>query len=431
MVSDWNEEQMGIAAVRIAGQPAYTAGAGGKAGCFEDSALSRPDDDSVVTVDVIVPPEVPPERQTVSIYGLDQLQSVDEAGADEAACRALREEPNPIMTKTIEIAAQALALSPDSAARGEKITITGSGFTQAAAGGNDIRLVSIGGTKVDADPSGFEVGFGGDVTLIVTVPLEVSNGANEVRVEGAENILGQATLMIPEAAITLEPEVSRRSTEVEVTGSGFLANRLVSLTYGGGADVVGALADSKGNVSLTFTVPNSAEIGKTNPVTAVAETASNGRTTRIRAEAGHSTPAPVITTTPDPAGPGDSLTVRGENLPLFSTVTRLEIDGKEMMPRLGSNTDGDGAFEVKVIMPFAEPGDQTLRVEVAGLVVFHTIGVVEPARPSGVVFETLIDAGVLVVVWRYDETEGTWAFFDPRPELAGVNPFMGTDQNAH
>ena len=241
MVSDWNEEQMGIAAVRIAGQPAYTAGAGGKAGCFEDSALSRPDDDSVVTVDVIVPPEVPPERQTVSIYGLDQLQSVDEAGADEAACRALREEPNPIMTKTIEIAAQALALSLDSAARGEKITITGSGFTQAAAGGNDIRLVSIGGTKVDADPSGFEVGFGGDVTLIVTVPLEVSNGANEVRVEGAENILGQATLMIPEAAITLEPEVSRRSTEVEVTGSGFLANRLVSLTYGGRRWRVGRL----------------------------------------------------------------------------------------------------------------------------------------------------------------------------------------------
>ena len=420
MVSDWNEEQMGIAAVRIAGQPAYTAGAGERAGCFEDSALSRPDDDSVVTVDVIVPPEVPPGRQTVSIYGPDQLDATDE---DD--CLALRDEPNPIMTKTVEIAAQALALSPDSAARGEKITITGSGFTQAAGGGDDIHSVSIGGIAVDEDPSAFEVGSGGDVTLIVTVPLEVSNGSNEVRVEGADNILGQATLMIPEAAITLEPEASRRGTEVEVTGSGFLANGLVSLTYGEGADIAGALADSRGNVSLTFTVPNSAVIGKTNPVTAVAEAASNGRTTGVRAESGHSTPVPVITTTPDPAGPGDSLTVRGENLPLYSAVAGLEIDGKEMTPRLGSNTDGDGAFEVKVIMPFAEPGDQTLRVEVAGLVVFHTIAVVGPARPSEAVFKTLIDAGVLVVVWRYDETEGTWAFFDPRPELAGVNDLTG------
>ena len=187
-----------------------------------------------------------------------------------------------------------------------------------------------------------------------------------------------------------------------------------------GADIAGALADSRGNVSLTFTVPNSAEIGKTNPVTAVAETASNGTTTRVRAEAGHSTPALVITTAPDPAAPGDSLTVCGQNLPLYSPVTRLEIDGKQMTPRPGSNTDGDGAFEAKVIMPFAaEPGDQTLRVEVAGVVVFHTMRVID-CRPPEAVFKTLIDAGVLVVAWRYDETEDTWAFFDPRPELADV-----------
>ena len=268
-VSDWQKGLDGVAAVRIAGQPAYTAGAGEQAGCFERSALSSPDDDSVVTVDVVVPPEVPRGRQTVSIYGPDQL--VDADGADEAACLHLRDEPNPIMTKTIEIAAQALVLSPDSAARGEKITITGSGFTQAAGGGNDIHSVSIGGIDVDEDPSGFEVGSRGDVTLIVTVPLEVSNGSNEVRVEGADNVLGQAALMIPEAAITLEPEVSRRGTEVEVTGSGFLANGLVLLTYGDVGDVAGVLADSRGNVSMSFTVPNSAEIGKTNPVTAVAE----------------------------------------------------------------------------------------------------------------------------------------------------------------
>ena len=225
--------------------------------------------------------------------------------------------------------------------------------------------------------------------------------------------------MIPEAAITLEPEMNRRGTEVEVTGSGFLANRLVLLTYGDGGDIAGALADSRGYVPLTFTLPNSAEIGTTNPVTAVAETAENGRTTRVRAEAGHSTPAPVITTTPDPAAPGNSLTVRSENLPLYSPVTRLEIDGKPMTPRPGSDTDGDGAFEAEVIMPFAEPGDQTLRVEVAGVVVFHTMRVID-GRPPEAVFKTLIDAGVLVVVWRYDETEETRAFFDPRPELSDV-----------
>ena len=338
-ISDWDHDYAGVAAVRIAGQPAYPAGAKEQAECFAYASLSGPDDDGVVTLDVIVPSEVPPGRQTVSIYGPDQLEPTGAAGADEDACLTLKGEPNPITTKTIEIAAQALGLYPDSAVRGEKITITGSGFTRAG-GGADIRSVSIGGIDVDEDPSGFEVGSGGDVTLIVTVPLVVSDGANEVWVEGADNTLGQATLMIPEASVALDPQESRRGTEVEVTGSGFLANELLLLTYGDGADIAGALADSKGNISLTFTVPNSAEIGKTHKVTAVAEAARDGRTTKVRAEAGHSTPAPVITTTPDPAAPGDSLTVRGENLPLYFPVTLLEIDGKQVTASPGANTDG-------------------------------------------------------------------------------------------
>ena len=77
-------------------------------------------------------------------------------------------------------------------------------------------------------------------------------------------------------------------------------------------------------------------------------------------------------------------------------------------------------------MPFVEPGDRTLRVEVAEVVVFHIIRVVKstPARPSEAAFKALINAGVLVQVLWYDETGRTWAFFDPSPELAAFSDLI-------
>ena len=39
-------------------------------------------------------------------------------------------------------------------------------------------------------------------------------------------------------------------------------------------------------------------------------------------------------------------------------------------------------------------------------------------RPSEEVFADLVTAGILIVVWHFDNATKEWTFYDPRPELA-------------
>ena len=104
--------------------------------------------------------------------------------------------------------------------------------------------------------------------------------------------LGQATLTVPEAAITVATPESRRGTEVRVAGSNFPAESFVRLSYGDGGDLsqgdepVGfGQADARGSFEVRFPVPLTAVIGRTHKITATVEQVSGGEATAISAEA--------------------------------------------------------------------------------------------------------------------------------------------------
>ena len=46
-------------------------------------------------------------------------------------------------------------------------------------------------------------------------------------------------------------------------------------------------------------------------------------------------------------------------------------------------------------------------------------------RPTDEVFEDLIEAGTLVVVWHYDNATGSWASFDPSAPAETQRPQPG------
>ena len=168
------------------------------------------------------------------------------------------DDPIAATEATVEIEAQSLTLTPSAVARGQKITITSSGFTRGSRGDGHIESVWIGGKQVVDDPSEFEVGTDGSIAFSITVPLDIADGPNEVWIEGTDDTLGQATLTVPEASIALEPAQGQRGTKFTLTGSGFIAKEVVILTYGPrgspyGHDIV--LADAQGNFELPFTVP--------------------------------------------------------------------------------------------------------------------------------------------------------------------------------
>ena len=392
IISDWEKERNEVVAAQIAGEQVFIADAVEYEKCIEHPNAARRDSKGDVTFTVNVPINIPPGEQTVSVYDHYQLDYENADGdpvEGKESCTELTEgtgpgqhigplkqaiitdDPIAITKATVEVVAQGLTFSRSEAARGQRVTISGSGFARGTGGGNVIESVTVNGNPVAEDPRGFKVTASGNFAFTVTVPVRAANGANEVRVEGTDNgnSLATGTLTVPAASIELDPPESRRGEPVRVTGAGFIANRPVWLQYGdggglGGGDIhVGsAMADGAGGFDFTFTVPVTAEIGRAHKVTAMTEVEN----ITVRAEAVHSPPGAAITTAPEQAFPGDALTISGRNLPAFALVRSIDINGIHVTPQSNLGTDGSGAFEAQVVVPWLELGDQLLRVEVAG-----------------------------------------------------------------
>lgn len=462
-ISDWQDRDHKVAAVSVAGESAYVARVVKEYdNCFEYPDAFPANNDHVITLEIDVPRDVPEGEQTVSLYGPNQLDhyrltdDVRSAVRDKGPCEdfegdkgdpvssnveaELKTDPIAIIKATLDIDTSDLTLSPSEAARGQKVTITGSGFTRAARGSDHIDSVWIGGRRVVDDHSGFAVGSNGDIAFTVTVPLDVADGPNEVRIEGADYTLGQAVLTVPQATIVLDPSMGQRGTDITITGSGFIANSVVDITYGagvgatlGGAEFRGlALADSRGRFELLFQVPFTAAVGKRHLIKAVGESSNRGVITSVEAEASHLIPRADITTTPDSVSPGDRLTISGQNLPSFAPVGPITIEGIQVLGKAGAATDESGSFKTDVLVPNLDFGDQTLVVQVAEVVVPHIIVVAPPplSGPPSQVFKELIRDGTLSSVWSYDNASQSWSVFDPSltGEMAALNDLTVVDR---
>ena len=447
-VTDWQTSHLDVAAVRIGGEDAFVADVREYANCFAYTGVYEADGDRVLSLEIKeVPRNVPAGEQTVALYDheqLDHFEVIDGARAtvaDKGPCAdlsagegrgslvrgnveaRLKADPIAIAKATVEVDTQDLVLTPSTAARGQRVTITGSGFSRAGRGSGHIDSVWIGGKRVVDDHSGFEVGSNGNIAFAVTVPLGVADGDNEVRIEGTDHTLGQATLTIPEAAITVAPAQGQRGTELTIMGSGFVAGEAVIVSYGPAEGETleaaplsgsGLLADTGGEFELAFKVPVTAEVGKTYRITAYSRLDARGEAVLVEAESSHFVPKAVITKTPDEVSPGDHLTVRGQYLPPFTLVGPIKIAGIALAPAAEVATDEEGSFETNVLVPHIEYGDHTLLVQVAGVIAPIIVNVAAPPRtgPPDQVFKQLIKVGALLAIWRYDNEEQSWGLFD-------------------
>ena len=193
-ISDWEDDLQEVAAVRIGGVAAFTTKPVEYQNCFEYPEAYYVDSGGVVSFDVAVPQGVPPGEQTVAVFGHDALEHYYGNGQDEAvlipdkqACAELdsgtsrgsatgksvialiKDGANALVERTVEIGAHPVSVTPSTAVRSQKVTITGSGFEQSV--DNDIRAISINGSPVAEDPAQFEVSHNGHLAATVTVPL--------------------------------------------------------------------------------------------------------------------------------------------------------------------------------------------------------------------------------------------------------------------
>ena len=158
---------------------------------------------------------------------------------------------------SVEITSLPLNVVPTTAVAGEEITVEGPGF----AGNAVVKEISVGGVIQDELSNGNDIADGntratssGRVVVTFMVPDGVTDGTRTIQVTDEKGRIGEVDLTVPEPAITLDPDTSRRGTTVVVTGSGFPANESIDILYNGEQED-SARSDSTGNWASTLSHP--------------------------------------------------------------------------------------------------------------------------------------------------------------------------------
>ena len=349
-------------------------------------------------------------------------------------------------TQTVDVGVFDLEITPSTAVTDQVIRIEGSGFGPTQC----IVSISVGDERILRATTGDRVRIGnvsdcvntdsdGTLSNSFKVPhnLKPSEDPYPVVITDALNRVGQGEITIPKPAITLDPESSQRGTTVTVIGENFPAEDVVGITYGADPVTV-ATTDTVGKWRATFKVPVDATIGREYEVVAQSEKKGTGQprvvtgqnTVSLNAEAIHTVPEEILTVSPDEVSSGQRLTIKAENLPLFTPVS-LTIGGLTVAGRaVGDDdaSDGFGRYERVLLVPQLTVGTHNVELQVhtvgTDVVVVTFVDILDiVTRPTEDVFADLIDAGTLQSVWHYNNNDQTWSsFFPDAPE--GINDLL-------
>ncbi len=169
-----------------------------------------------------------------------------------------------LSTANVEITALGLTVTPGTAVVGQVVTVGGTGF--GTADDNQLSTLMVGGKSQMKlsnrnDVNDYNVLSNGRILISFAVPEGVTKGDNVIRIEDDADLVGEATLTVPEPMITLEPTSSRRGTTVTVSGTGFPAADTIDVNYGDETRITTGRTDSNGNFTASFGIPSDAAIG--------------------------------------------------------------------------------------------------------------------------------------------------------------------------
>ena len=317
------------------------------------------------------------------------------------------------LSSSVEIVPLSLNISPSNPVPGQRITIRGSGFEDS----KDITAITFGSLdEVDVSGGNDTSTSAGNVSYTYNVPLDIGTGEKKVTLDVGERI-GEGSITVPKAAISISPTESLIGSKVAITGSGFASSKRVEVFYDGEIEAVG-VADSDGNVNLQVTVPSTAGIGSTNPIEVkVRDDAGQG----IKATANHKTPGAMITVSENVQA-GGTMTINGSNFQGYSVLSVVTVGGQNVIPAPAPETDRQGAFQFQVRVPLLSVGSHNVTIvdgdDNSATETFNVVDTPVSSAPADI-FSSLGDR--LVRVWKFDAQSQTWSFYDPRPEFADFN----------
>jgi hypothetical protein len=151
-----------------------------------------------------------------------------------------------------------ITVTPTLAASGNKIQVIGTGFAR-----SEYITINFDYNRVSTEPIQLKSSYRGSFIGSFLVPSLTSSGISEVRAIDGKANKAYVDLTIS-AGISLSPTTSQTSPghvgmELTVYGTGFIANTVVTITYGNNEviTIATALTDVHGDFPATFTVPPS------------------------------------------------------------------------------------------------------------------------------------------------------------------------------
>lgn len=249
------------------------------------------------------------------------------------------------LTSKPAAAAPLISLSPTVGAVGTKVTMTGNNFQSYS--GDDIAIL-FDDTEIDNSP--LTVPESGDFTFEFFIPADAAPGKHEIIVSSAlVPKLVSHLFTVSEIEITLDISEGTTGTEINITGTGFYSDQMVTLRYHNRVvEHIGTVtANPVGEFSFTYTIPNSSA-GK-HRITA--ENAV-GNSAEVEFEV-----VPWTTINQASAAVGELLTSSGTGFSPNSAVS-VQLGPKEVAR---PKTNEFGSFEVTFNVPDLKPSTYDVR----------------------------------------------------------------------
>jgi hypothetical protein len=353
--------------------------------------------------------------------------------------------------------ARTLTINETQAAPGVAVTVSVTGMTvdngevAAENASFTISAVQSSANLALAGTVNFPVSSDGSGTGTITVPLAATVATitftatdnalllNPVGALGkglaTANQTATANLSVKAGIISVEPASASTGKVVTVTGSNFPPNTTGTvLTFGtsSGIPAGGFKSDGIGAFSFTTEIPAASNGGSLTPgnkiVTATVG-AITGTTTNFLIA------SPSITITPAEAAPQDMIVITGTGFNALSAISTLTIGSAPANPSPAPRAGRSGDIEATVEVPLLNPGTYTVVVtNNTGFTATGTFKAVAAKAPvsastdnTETVFADVIsNSDNLVRVWRFNNADQGWSFFDPRAAFSDANTLAKT-----
>jgi hypothetical protein len=293
------------------------------------------------------------------------------------------------------VQSRALTVTPSSGPEGIYVTITGGSLTP---GGT----VAVGALTINGaawNTAVIEITTTGALTpTTLMVPASAATGANTILLTDSGGLSAAGIFTAVKPTISVSPTTGPASSSFVVTGSGWVPNKLVQISFDA-TQISAVFSDASGNIAASLVVPTVAA-GKHS--ISAADSLGNSATAVT-----FTIPGAAISIAPGEGAAGSAVTISGTGFQGYSGITIMI--GSYTVP-VNPLTSPLGDFSAAITVPGIAPGAQVVTVEDGEGNTATTFFIVLPA-PQTVEAALAGIANVLDIVWDY--ASGDWLFYDP------------------